>query len=118
GLEFRRVLFRSRPGPSDVENPAVDLSNDEAPITLASDPNKPLVALAFKLEDGRYGQLTYLRVYQGRIGRASSIVNSRTKRRHKVGRLGRMHAAEMEEIDEAFAGDIVAMSGSDCASGD
>ncbi len=112
------AVTRYLPCPSDVENTAVDLSNDEAPITLASDPNKPLVALAFKLEDGRYGQLTYLRVYQGRIGRASSIVNSRTKRRHKVGRLGRMHAAEMEEIDEAFAGDIVAMFGIDCASGD
>ena len=112
------AVTRYLPCPSDVENTAVDLSNDEAPITLASDPNKPLVALAFKLEDGRYGQLTYLRVYQGRIGRASSIVNSRTKRRHKVGRLGRMHAAEMEELDEAFAGDIVAMFGIDCASGD
>jgi elongation factor G len=112
------AVTRYLPCPTDVENTAVDLSNDEAPITLASDPNKPLVALAFKLEDGRYGQLTYLRVYQGRIGRASSIVNSRTKRRHKVGRLGRMHASEMEEIDEAFAGDIVAMFGIDCASGD
>src|SRR5215510_13510268 len=112
------AVTRYLPSPTDVENTAVDLSNDEAPITLASDPNKPLVALAFKLEDGRYGQLTYLRVYQGRIGRGTSIVNSRTKRRHKVGRLGRMHAAEMEEIDEAFAGDIVAMFGIDCASGD
>ena len=112
------AVTRYLPSPTDVENTAVDLANDEAPITLASDPNKPLVALAFKLEDGRYGQLTYLRVYQGRIGRGSSIVNSRTKRRHKVGRLGRMHAAEMEELDEAFAGDIVAMFGIDCASGD
>ncbi len=112
------AVTRYLPNPTDVENTAVDLSNDEAPITLASDPNKPLVALAFKLEDGRYGQLTYLRVYQGRIGRGSSIVNSRTKRRHKVGRLGRMHAAEMEELGEAFAGDIVAMFGIDCASGD
>jgi elongation factor G len=112
------AVTRYLPSPTDVENTAVDLSNDEAPITLSSDPNKPLVALAFKLEDGRYGQLTYLRVYQGRLGRGSSIVNSRTKRRHKVGRLGRMHAAEMEELNEAFAGDIVAMFGIDCASGD
>jgi elongation factor G len=112
------AVTRYLPSPTEVENTAVDLSNDEAPITLSADPNKPLVALAFKLEDGRYGQLTYLRVYQGRIGRGSSIVNSRTKRRHKVGRLGRMHAADLEELEEAFAGDIVAMFGIDCASGD
>jgi elongation factor G len=106
------------PDPTDVENTGVDLSNDEAPITLSSDANKPLVALAFKLEDGRYGQLTYLRVYQGRLGKGSTIINSRTKKKHKVGRLGRMHAADMEDLDEAFAGDIVAMFGIDCASGD
>ncbi|MEM7409054.1 MAG: elongation factor G [Myxococcota bacterium] len=112
------AVTRYLPDPTEVENTAVDLSNDEAPITLSSDPNKPLVALAFKLEDGRYGQLTYLRVYQGRLARGSSIVNSRTKKRHKVGRLGRMHASDMEELEEAFAGDIVAMFGIDCASGD
>jgi elongation factor G len=112
------AVTRYLPNPEEVENTGVDLSNDEAPIALASDANKPLVALAFKLEDGRYGQLTYLRVYQGRIGRGTAIVNSRTKKRHKVGRLGRMHAADLEEIEEAFAGDIVAMFGIDCASGD
>ena len=62
-------MTRYLPTPEEVENTGVDLSNDEAPIALTSDANKPLVALAFKLEDGRYGQLTYLRVYQGRIGR-------------------------------------------------
>ncbi|MCH2171529.1 elongation factor G [Myxococcota bacterium] len=106
------------PSPVDVENTGIDLSNEEAPIALNSDPNKPLVALAFKLEDGRYGQLTYLRVYQGTLAKASSIVNSRTKKRHRVGRLGRMHADQMEEISEASAGDIVALFGIDCASGD
>jgi elongation factor G len=112
------AVTRYLPDPTDVENTGVDLSNDEAPITLSSDANKPLVALAFKLEDGRYGQLTYLRVYQGRLGKGSTIINSRTKKKHKVGRLGRMHAADMEDLDEAFAGDIVAMFGIDCASGD
>jgi len=112
------AVIRYLPNPTEVDNHGVDLSNDEAPISLAADSNKPLVALAFKLEDGRYGQLTYLRVYQGRIAKGSSIVNSRTKKRHKVGRLGRMHADQMEDLDEASAGDIVAMFGIDCASGD
>jgi elongation factor G len=106
------------PSPTEVQNSGVDLSNDEQPIALESDPNKPLVALAFKLEESRYGQLTYLRVYQGTIAKGSNIVNSRTKRRHKVGRLIRMHASQMEDISDACAGDIVAMFGIECASGD
>ena len=103
-------IFVPFPGASatEVENTALDLDNDEAEVKVETDPNKPLVVLAFKLEDGRYGQLTYVRIYQGSLGRGSSITNSRTKRRHKVGRLVRMHADEMEEIEAAGAGDIVA----------
>jgi elongation factor G len=106
------------PSPLDVENSGIDLSAGGAPIALAADCQKPLVSLAFKLEDGRYGQLTYVRVYQGSLIRGASITNSRTKRRHKVGRLVRLHADEMEEIEAAGAGDIVALFGIDCASGD
>jgi elongation factor G len=106
------------PSPEDVQNTAVDLENDEQPIALSSDPNKPLVALAFKLEDGRYGQLTYVRVYQGMLSRGQTLTNSRTKKRVKVGRLVRMHANEMEEIESSAGGDIVALFGVDCASGD
>ncbi len=112
------AVVRYLPSPDDIENTGVDLSNDEAPITLASDPNKPLVALAFKLEDGRYGQLTYLRVYQGTLAKGQPIVNSRTQKRVKVGRLVRMHADNMEDIEQAGCGDIVALFGIDCASGD
>ncbi len=112
------AVTRFLPSPPDVENTGVDLSNHEAKVVLASDPNKPLAMLAFKLEDGRYGQLTYLRVYQGTLTRGNSVVNSRTRRRHKVGRIGRMHADQMEEIQAASAGDIIAMFGIDCASGD
>ncbi|MRG92950.1 elongation factor G [Polyangium spumosum] len=106
------------PCPTDVTNHAVDLEKDEAKIALESDPDKPLVMLAFKLEDGRYGQLSYLRVYQGTVLKGKEITNTRTGKRHKVGRLVRMHSDEMEDIDSAGAGDIVAMFGVDCNSGD
>jgi elongation factor G len=112
------AVTRYLPEPRDVANTALDLSNREMPIELSSDPQKPLVALAFKLEDGRYGQLTYVRVYQGRLAKGDNIINSRTKRRHKVGRLVRMHANQMEDIEDGGAGDIVALFGIDCASGD
>jgi elongation factor G len=106
------------PSPLDIRNTGVDLSNDEAEIEVHSDPDKPLVALAFKLEDTRYGQLTYLRVYQGSLAKGHTIFNSRNKKKVKVGRLIRMHSDEMEEITESRAGDIVALFGVDCASGD
>ncbi|MEE2663833.1 MAG: elongation factor G [Myxococcota bacterium] len=106
------------PSPADIENSGVDLQNDEAPIAIHSDLNKPTVALAFKLEDGRYGQLTYVRVYQGQLRKGGTIINSRTRKKHKVGRLVRMHADKMEEIEESAAGDIVALFGIECASGD
>jgi elongation factor G len=106
------------PSPLDIKNMGVDLSNNEAEVELKSDADLPMVSLAFKLEDTRYGQLTYLRVYQGTITKGGTIYNSRTKKKTKVGRLIRMHADEMEEIDRATAGDIVALFGIDCASGD
>ncbi|MDI1443688.1 elongation factor G [Polyangium sp. 6x1] len=106
------------PCPTDVTNHAVDLEKDEAKIELDSDSDKPLVMLAFKLEDGRFGQLSYLRVYQGTISKGKEITNTRTGKRHKVGRLVRMHSDEMEDIESAGAGDIVAMFGVDCNSGD
>jgi len=107
------------PCPSDVHNEAIDLSSDTgANVPVVADPELPSVALAFKLEDGRYGQLTYLRVYQGRLRKGDLIHNTRSGDRVKVGRLVRMHANEMEDIDEAIAGDIVALFGIDCYSGD
>jgi elongation factor G len=76
------------------------------------------VGLAFKLEDGQYGQLTYIRIYQGSIKKGDELYNSRLRRRFKIGRLIRMHADSMEDIAEAPCGDIVALFGIDCASGD
>jgi elongation factor G len=106
------------PDPREVENVALDLSKNEEPLVLSSDFTKPLVMLAFKLEDGRYGQLTYIRVYQGAIRKDEFIVNSRNGKRVKVGRLVRMHSDDREEITDAGAGDICAVFGVDCNSGD
>ena len=106
------------PNPTEIVNQAVDLDKEEEKLALTSDPTAPLVMLAFKLEDGRYGQLTYLRIYQGTLTKQKEITNTRTGKRHKVGRVVRMHADEMEEIESAEAGDIVAMFGIDCNSGD
>ncbi|MBW2466104.1 MAG: elongation factor G [Deltaproteobacteria bacterium] len=106
------------PTPKDIENTALDLDNEEKEIILSSNPDDSLTSLAFKLEDGRYGQLTYIRIYQGTMKKGDTIINSRDGKKVKVGRLVRMHSDEMEDIEEAAAGDIVALFGIDCASGD
>jgi len=106
------------PTPKDIHNTALELGKEEKEIVLSTNADDPLVSLAFKLEDGRYGQLTYIRIYQGTMKKGDTIVNSRDGKKVKVGRLVRMHSDEMEDIEEAGAGDIVALFGIDCASGD
>ncbi len=106
------------PAPNEVKNVALDLDNNEAEVELESVDNKPCVALGFKLDDGQYGQLTYTRVYQGKIKKGEELYNTRNKKKFKVGRLVRMNSAAMEDINEGCAGDIVALFGVDCASGD
>jgi elongation factor G len=107
------------PNPTEVQNVALDQNNKEEKVILSSDPKKPFVGLAFKLEDGRYGQLTYMRIYQGTVTKGDFIVNnSANGKRVKVPRLVRMHSNEMNDIDSASAGDIVALFGVECASGD
>jgi elongation factor G len=106
------------PDPSEKANRALDRSRDEAPVSLVPYSKEPLVGLAFKLEEGRYGQLTYIRVYQGKLKKGGYIQNVRTQKRVKVSRLVRMHSNEMEDIEEAGSGEICAVFGIDCASGD
>lgn len=112
------AVVRYLPAPNEVKNVALDLDNNEAEVELASDDTKPTVALAFKLDDGQYGQLTYTRVYQGKIRKGEELYNTRTRKKFKVGRLVRMNSAQMEDINEGLSGDIVALFGVDCASGD
>ena len=105
------------PNPYDVHNYALDIDKNEEKVEMFCDDSKPLVAYAFKLQESKYGQLTYVRVYQGKIQKGLTIYNQTTKKKVNVGRLVRMHSEKMEEIAESSSGDIVALYGIDCSSG-
>jgi elongation factor G len=104
------------PSPDDVPYQGFDLDNNT--IELLPDPKLPFVGLAFKISDDRFGQLTYTRIYQGTLKKGNQYYNPRMDKMQRVGRIVRMHSDDKEDIDEATAGDIVAMVGVDCASGD
>ena len=94
---------------------ATDIKTQEE-VLLSCDPDKPTVAMAFKLTEEQFGQLTYTRVYQGKLSKGDQVTNSRTVNKMRVGRMVRMHSNDRENIDVAEAGDIIAMVGVDCAS--
>jgi elongation factor G len=106
------------PNPSEVTNTALDRRQKEAPVKLVPYNSLPFVGLAFKLEESNFGQLTYIRVYQGKLKKGLNVYNARTDKRVKVPRIVRMHSNEMEEVQEVGAGEICAVFGVDCASGD
>jgi elongation factor G len=112
------AITRYLPSPLDRVSYAKDNENEGAEIALSADPEAPTVAMAFKIVDESFGQLTYTRVYQGRIERGGTYFNSRAQRKQRVGRILRMHADKREDIDVADAGDIVALVGIECNSGD
>ncbi len=112
------AVVRYLPSPLEHEIVARDHADPEEIVPLTPDVNKPLVAMAFKIVDDPHGQLTFTRIYQGSIVKGNSYYNQRTGRKERIGRLVRMHADQREEINEAAAGDIIAVMGIDCASGD
>eukprot|EP00466_Bigelowiella_natans_P000906 jgi/Bigna1/38920/e_gw1.29.94.1 len=105
------------PAPNEVDNVALDQTRDEKEVVLSSDSKQKFIGLAFKLEKGRYGQLTYLRVYQGSLRKGQTIKMGGEGKTVKLPRIVRMHADEMEDVDSVGAGEIVAMFGVECPSG-
>merc|ERR1719427_749555 len=114
------------PNPAQVDNFALkfkkNADEDSEPEKLLMVPDRsnkePFVALAFKLEQGKFGQLTYLRVYQGSVSKGDSVYNSRTGKKTRLSRLVQMHADKMEDVSKVYSGEICAVFGVDCASGD
>lgn len=114
------------PCPTDVEVFANDNSKDAEldedgnppQVKLTNDNKDPMVAMAFKTVVETFGQLTYMRIYQGTIKKGETYINARTGQSTRFGRLVRMHSNDREDIDSAGAGDIIAVVGVDCASGD
>ncbi|POR32848.1 Elongation factor G, mitochondrial [Tolypocladium paradoxum] len=106
------------PNPSQIENTALDKSKGEKSVKLVPYNSLPFVGLAFKLEENNYGQLTYIRVYQGTLSKGTYLYNSRTDKKVRIPRIVRMHSNEMEDVSEVGAGEICAVFGVDCASGD
>ncbi|EPS42110.1 hypothetical protein H072_3816 [Dactylellina haptotyla CBS 200.50] len=106
------------PNPGEIKNTALDRKRNEMPVALVPYNAAPFIGLAFKLEESNFGQLTYIRVYQGTLKRAGFVYNVRTGKKVKVPRLVRMHSDEMEDVDSIGAGEICAVFGVDCASGD
>lgn len=111
-------VARYLPSPLTCARPkAIDNDKNEK-IELVPDNTKPLVCMAFKITDEQFGQLTYTRIYQGTLNKGDTIINTRTKKRVRVGRLVRMNANDRENIETVGSGDIIAIIGIDCASGD
>ena len=106
------------PSPLDRNVLAKDNSDNMAEIPLTTDPKDPLVSMAFKLVEEPFGQVTYMRIYQGTLEKGKFYYNSRMRKKGRISRILRVHADEKEDIDYATAGDIVAVMGIEPATGD
>src|SRR5690606_17887464 len=112
------AVSRFLPSPLTCEKSQAINDKDDSKIILEPDFAKPLVCMAFKITDEQFGQLTYTRIYQGELKKGDFIWNTRTKKKVRVGRIVRMNSNDRDNIDECHAGDIIALIGIDCASGD
>jgi elongation factor G len=112
------AIVRYLPSPLERQVQALKFDNPSEKFPLEPDPTKPFVGMAFKIVEDPFGQLTFLRVYQGKIEKGQLYYNQRTGRKDRFSRIVKMHADKREEIDSAEAGDIVAIMGIDCASGE
>jgi elongation factor G len=112
------AVVRYLPNPLERKVYAKKWDNPDETFELEPDPAKPFVGMAFKIVDDPYGQLTFMRLYQGTAAKGETYINQRTSQKQRFSRIVRMHADKREEVDTAEAGDIVAMMGVDAASGD
>jgi elongation factor G len=112
------AVVRYLPSPLERKVIAKKWDKPDEAFDLSPDPKKPLVAMAFKIVDDPYGQLTFMRIYQGTITKGEAYINQRTSQKQRFSRIVKMHADKREEIDAGEAGDIVAVMGVDAASGD
>jgi elongation factor G len=112
------AVTRYLPSPLDREVFAKDNNNGMAEVPLQPDPDSPLVAMAFKLVEEAFGQVTYMRIYQGTLTKGTFAYNSRQRKKARISRILRVHADLKEDIDSVSAGDIVAVMGLECATGD
>ncbi|HEV3007319.1 MAG TPA: elongation factor G [Pirellulales bacterium] len=112
------AVVRYLPSPLERKIVAKNHADATQQFPLEADPEKPFVGMAFKIVEDPYGQLTFMRIYQGTIAKGETYYNQRTGQKQRFSRIVRMHADKREEIDSAGAGDIVAVMGVDCASGD
>ncbi len=96
------------PSPLDLPpTQGTDLKGEETVERKASE-DEPFSALAFKIVADPYGKLTYFRIYSGTLEKGAEVYNSTKDRKERIGRILRMHADQREDVDVAYAGDIVA----------
>ena len=100
------------PNPTEVKpQPEMDLEGNATGEVATVDPEKPTRALAFKIMDDKFGALTFLRLYSGKISKGDTVVNTFTGKKERIGRIVEMQADSRVELDTAQAGDIVAVLG-------